>query len=131
MAKKPLPSADEWLREAKAGAAAADCGMFLLHNGVVRRSAKAKARGLDASAADVKGMLFSYDPEKLAGAVAAAEAMEGIRYVRVWLNEGELSVGDDIMYVLVGGDIRPRVIDALQALVGQIKNECVTETELR
>ena len=61
MEKKPSPSADEWLREAKADAAASDCGMFLLHNGVVRRSAKAKARGLDEHAADVTGMQFSYD----------------------------------------------------------------------
>ena len=56
--------------------------------------------------------------------------MEGIRYVRVWLNEGKLDLGDDIMLVLVGGDIRPHVIDALQALVGTIKNECVIEQEL-
>jgi hypothetical protein len=34
------------------------------------------------------------------------------------------------MLVLVGGDIRPRVIDALQFLVGKIKNECVTEQEI-
>ena len=32
--------------------------------------------------------------------------------------------------VLVGGDIRPHVIDALQALVGEIKTRCVTETEI-
>ena len=50
-------------------------------------------------------------------------------YVRVWLNEGELSVGDDIMYILIGGDIRPHTVDALQYLVGRIKTECVTETE--
>lgn len=49
--------------------------------------------------------------------------------MRVWLANGELVVGDDIMYVLIGGDIRPRVVDALQALVGAIKNECVTEIE--
>ena len=55
--------------------------------------------------------------------------MSGIGYVRAWLNEGELSVGDDIMLVLIGGDIRPRVIDALQALVGTLNNECVTEIE--
>mgnify|MGYP002508639031 CR=1 FL=1 len=36
-------------------------------------------------------------------------------------DEGELSPGDDIMYVLVGGDIRPRVIDALQFLVGSVR----------
>ena len=130
MEKKPIPSADAWLREAKAEAAAADCGMFLLHNGVVRRSAKARVRAGDENAPEVRGMYFSYDREKAAAAIRAAEAMEGIRFVRVWLNEGELSVGDDIMYVLIGGDIRPHVVDALQTLVGTLKNECVTEREL-
>ena len=56
-------------------------------------------------------------------------AMDGIFYVRAWLNEGELAVGDDIMFVLVGGDIRPHVIDALQHLVGRLKSECVSEVE--
>lgn len=130
MEKKAIPSADAWLREAKAAAAAADCGMFLLHNGVVRRSAKARVRLGDESAPEVRGMYFAYDEEKAAAAIRAAEAMEGIRFVRVWLNEGELAVGDDIMYVLIGGDIRPHVVDALQALVGTLKNECVTEREL-
>ena len=59
----------------------------------------------------------------------AAKALPGIFFVRVWLNEGELKVGDDIMLVLIGGDIRPHVIDALQSLVGEIKNRCVSETE--
>ena len=126
---KTVPSPDEWLREAKAEACAADCGMFLIHNGVVRRSAKAQAREGQQSA-PVKGMLFSFDEEKVEAAKAAALAMPGIQYVRVWLNEGELAVGDDIMLVLVGGDIRPHVIDALQALVGEIKSKCVTETEV-
>ena len=130
MEEKQIPSADAWLREAKADAAAAECGMFLLHNGVVRRSAKARVRAGDESAPDVRGMRFSWDREKTAAAIRAAEAMDGIAIVRVWMNEGELTVGDDIMYVLVGGDIRPHVIDALQALVGTLKNECVTETEL-
>ncbi len=125
-----IPSADQWLREAKADAAAADCGMFLLHNGVVRRSAKARVRAGDVHAADVRGMHFSYDRAETAKAIAETETMEGIRIVRVWMNEGALSVGDDIMYVLVGGDIRPHVIDALQHLVGRLKNDCVTETEL-
>ena len=130
MEARMIPSADQWLREAKAEAAAADCGMFLLHNGVVRRSAKARVRAGDESAADVCGMRFSYDRKKTADAIAEAERMDGISIVRVWMNEGELSVGDDIMYVLVGGDIRPHVVDALQALVGRLKNECVSEIEL-
>ena len=63
--------------------------------------------------------------------VADTNKQEGIYYIKLWLNEGRLSMGDDIMYVLIGGDIRPRVVDALQYLVGRIKNECVTETELK
>ena len=127
--KNDIPSVDAWLRQAKADATAADCGMFLIHNGVVRRSARARVRLGDDTAPDVVGMYFSYDRDKTAAAIAEAEAMEGISCVRVWMNEGELRVGDDIMYVLVGGDIRPRVIDALQALVGKLKNECVIEKE--
>ena len=75
-------------------------------------------------------MLFSYDAQKVEAVIADTYAMDGIYYVKVWLNQGKLSVGDDLMYVLIGGDIRPRVIDAMQYLVGRIKNECVTETEL-
>lgn len=127
---KNIPSVDMWLKQAKAAAAAADCGMFLVHNGVVRQSAKSKVREGAENTKPVRGMLFSYDAQKVSAAVKEAEALEGISLVRVWLNEGELSVGEDIMYVLIGGDIRPRVIDALQFLVGKIKNECVSETEI-
>lgn len=74
-------------------------------------------------------MLFSYDAAKVQAAIESTLAMLGIGYVRVWLANGELAVGDDIMFVLIGGDIRPRVVDALQALVGTIKNECVSEIE--
>ena len=128
--KKDRPSMDAWLKEAKSHESAPQIGMYLTHNGIVRRSAKAKARGGDAGAADVTGMLFSYDPEKVDAVIADTYKMDGIYYIRVWLNEGELSVGDDIMYVLIGGDIRPHVVDALQYMVGRIKNECVLETEI-
>lgn len=128
--KKEPPSMDLWLREAKADPTAALCGMYLTHNGVVRRTAKARVRLSDGAAPDVTGMEFSYDAEKVEKAVAAARELEGVYYVRVWLNEGTLAVGDDVMYVLIGGDIRPHVVDALQSLVGTIKNECVTETEI-
>ena len=124
------PSLDAWLKEAKGDPSAAGCGMYLFHNGVVRQSAKAAVRFGEENTAPVKGMLFSYDAEKVERAKQTALAMPGIAYVRVWLNTGELKVGDDIMLVLVGGDIRPHVIDALQALVGEIKQHCVTETEV-
>ena len=127
--KKEIPSMDQWLKEAKAHESAPKIGMYLTHNGIVRQSAKARVRyGEDAQ--DVTGMVFSYDQSKVDAVLADAKKLDGIYYIRVWLNEGELKVGDDIMYVLIGGDIRPRVVDALNYIVGRIKNECVTETEL-
>ncbi len=127
--KKAPPSIDQWLKEAKAAPAAAQEGMFLVHNGVVRRTPRSQVRqGVDHGLL-VKGMEFAYNGAKVDAAIAETYKMDGIFHVKVWLNEGTLAVGDDIMYVLIGGDIRPHVIDALQFLVGKIKTECVTEIE--
>lgn len=126
---KPIPSIDQWLKEAKAHESAPKIGMYLTHNGTVRQTAKAKVRFGEENTKDVTGMFFSYDEKKVNAVIADTYKMDGIYYIKVWLNEGELQLGDDIMYVLIGGDIRPRVVDALQYLVGRIKNECVTETE--
>lgn len=128
--KKESPSMDMWLKEAKAHESAEKIGMYLSHNGVVRETARAKVRQGEENTKPVKGMYFSFDKEKLDSVIQSAYILDGIYYVRVWLNEGELQVGDDIMYVLIGGDIRPHVVDALQYIVGRIKNECVDETEI-
>lgn len=128
--KKEIPSIDAWLQEAKAHESAPKIGMYLTHNGIVRQSAKAKVRHGKDDTQPVTGMVFSYDTAKVDAVIRDAYQLDGIYYIRVWLNEGTLQMGDDIMYVLIGGDIRPHVVDALQYLVGRIKNECVTETEL-
>lgn len=128
--KKTPPSIDAWLKEAKAHESAPKVGMYLTHNGTVRQTAKAKVRYGAEDTKPVTGMRFSYDQEKVDAAIADTYKMEGIYYIKVWLNEGTLQIGDDIMYVLIGGDIRPHVVDALQYLVGRIKNECVMETEI-
>ena len=126
---KPEPSMDEWLKEAKASENADKCGMFLAHNGIVRETAKAQVReGKDMPS--VSTVEFSYDEAGVQAAIEEALTWDGVYYVRVWLNEGSLSVGESIMYVLIGADIRPRCIDALQKLVGMIKNDLVVEKEV-
>lgn len=127
---KESPSMDAWLREAKQDIHAEKCGMYLTHNGIVRKSAKAKVRQNEENTRPVIGMEFGYDAEKVDAAIKEAYKMDGIYYIRVWLNEGILKTGDDIMYVLIGGDIRPHVVDCLQSLVGTIKNTCVKEIEI-
>ncbi len=127
---KPEPSMDQWLKEAKQDPAAAQCGMFLAHNGVVRITPKAQVREGIEGLGEVAQVDFSYDAAGLEAAIADAKTWPGVYYVRVWLNEGALNVGDSIMYVLIGADIRPRCIDALQKLVGKIKNDLVVEKEV-
>lgn len=123
------PSLDAWLREARADPEAAGVGMYLTHCGVVRESARAAVRGGQASP-PVRGMRFSWDREKTAAAIADTRCLEGVLYVRAWLNEGTLQVGDDLMRVLVGGDIRPHTVAALEYLVDRLKSRCVSEEEL-
>lgn len=133
---KPYPSIDAWLAEAKEDPRADQVGMYLTHNGIVRSTPKAQVRAeseADRAAGEALGRVvsvdFSYDAEGLDAAVAEALTWPGVYYVRAWLNEGEVPVGESLMYVLIGADIRPHAVDALQRLVGHIKNELVVERE--
>ena len=127
---KKTPSVDAWLREAKMHPDADKAGMYLIHNGTVRSTARSLVREGNLAAAPVTGMELSCDREKMQAAVAEAQTMEGVVYVRAWVNEGRLRVGDDIMLVLIGADTRPHAVEALQALLKRLKNECLTEREL-
>lgn len=124
------PSMDQWLQEAKEHETAEKIGMYLTHNGIVRGTSRAKVREGAEHTRPVTGMMFSYNQEKVEEVIAETYKMEGIFYIKTWLAQGELKVGDDIMYILIGGDIRPHIVDALQYLVGRIKNECVEEIEI-
>ncbi len=124
------PSIDAWLEEAKASENADRCGMFLTHNGVVRITPKKEVREGVEGLGEVTHVEFSYDADGVAQAIEEALTWDGVYYVRVWLNEGKLAVGDSLMYVLIGADIRPNCIDALQKLVGKIKNDLVVEKEI-
>lgn len=134
---KQTPSIDAWLEEAKRDEQAANVGMYLTHNGVVRITPKKQVRATSSEEAAagaqlgaVEAVEFSYDADGLAKAVEDAKTWPGVYYVRVWLNEGRLSVGDSLMYVLIGADIRPNAVDALQRLVGHIKSNLVVEREI-
>lgn len=123
MEQSAIPNLLEWLAEVKRGPRASEIGMILTHNGIVR--------GTSRKGEAVSGMTLSVDRDRLAVALDEARGREGIAEIRGWVNEGELEVGDDIMYVLVAGDIRENVFGALQELVREIKTTVVTEQETR
>ncbi len=134
---KPEPDMNAWIAEAKRSENAKMIGMYLTHNGVVRTTprhtvrteARVPAEALDRDVL-VAAVDFSYDEEGLERAVEEALTWEGVYYVRAWLNEGHVNAGDSLMYVMIGADIRPHAIAALERLVGHIKSDLVQEKEL-
>ena len=124
------PSVDQWLQEAKQSSDAGKIGMYLIHNGTVRATARAEVRHKAGDSRPVRGMLFSYDAAQAETLANTVRKQDGIFCVRVWLNEGRLSVGDDLMQVLIGGDTRIHVLSAMDFLIGKLKEECVHEQEL-
>ncbi len=114
---------DQWIKEIKKEAPADRLGMILSHNGIVRATTK--------EGGEIASMNLSYDKDKLAAAVREYKKKEGIVDIKVWINEGHLKIGDDIMNVCVAGRFRKDVLPVFQELISMIKTEIVREEELK
>ena len=113
---------EQWIKEIKKESPADMLGMILSHNGIVRATAKDGGK--------VHAMNLSYDKAKLADAVREFKKREGIADIKVWINEGHLEIGDDIMNVCVAGRFRTDVLPVFQELIAKIKTEIVKEEEI-
>jgi molybdopterin synthase catalytic subunit len=85
---------DAWIDDVKAQPRSAAIGMILAHQGIVR--------GTSRSGEPVRGMMLRTDRDRLEDVLAEARTWPGVCAVRGWANEGSLSIGDDIIKVLVG-----------------------------
>lgn len=77
-------------------------GMVLVHNGVVRGWARADH-------APVKSMKVSHDRAKMDAICREMEQQPGIFCIHAEAVEGELKPGDDVLFLVVAGDIREHV----------------------
>lgn len=106
----------------KAHPDAAKIGMILCHNGIVR--------GTSRDGRAVSGLRVSVDEEKLASVLETHRRMPGIVDIQVEIVTGRpLAVGDDVMALVVGGDIRENVIAALSQALNAIKSEVTAKTQ--
>ncbi len=96
-------------------------GMILCHNGVVRATSR------DGSA--VSEVTVKVDRRRLEAILGDIKAMPGVVEVLAHINEGTLRVGEDVMYVVVAGDFRENVFNAMIAAVNRIKTEVTSKTE--
>ena len=100
----------------------ASIGMIASHLGIVRSFSR---NGKNVEAVNVK-----YDMAVLDDIIKNIKMMPGIIDVAVEVNEGHLKVGDELMFVAVGGDIRENVFDALIEAVNQIKKQAAKKEEI-
>lgn len=110
-----------WIQEIKQAADPRELGMILIHNGLVRATSK--------EGKPVRKMRLSFSKEKLKALLEAFREREGILEIRVWINQGDLAIGDDIMLLAVAGRFRTDIMPVFQELLSRIKTEIVTEEE--
>ncbi len=96
-------------------------GMILCHVGVVR--------GTSRDGQLVSGLDLAVDRGRLESIVSEQRKRPGIVEILVEINEGSLKVGDEVMFIVVAGDLRDHVIPVLEETLNAIKKEVTHKTE--
>ena len=96
--------------------------MMLVHNGVVR----GWSRNDHSTVASVH---ITPDREKMAAIVHEMEQRPGIFAIVADAEEGLLKPGDDVLFLVVAGDIRENVKATFAELLDRIKAEAVIKQE--
>ncbi len=97
-------------------------GMILVHNGVVRAWSRKDRTG-------VSMVEVSPDLNRIEELRREYEKKPGIFKVLVEARQGSLTPGDDLLFIVVAGDIRENVKPVLAELLDRIKAEAVVKTE--
>ena len=96
-------------------------GKIASHLGIVRATSR--------DGRLVERIQVSYDHTILDLIIQDIKGMQGIIEVLVETREGVLQIGDEILAVVVAGDIRENVFDALITAVNRIKAEASKKKE--
>ena len=97
-------------------------GMILCHNGIVRGTSRDGRR--------VKGLEVSVDHDRLNRIIAEGLRRPGIVAIEVSIAENRyLPVGEDVMVLVVAGDVRENVLSALQSMLEAIKKTATRKIE--
>ena len=95
--------------------------MILCHSGVVRGTSRDGRR--------VSGLTLTVDSEALNAIIAEQRQRRGIVDILVEIHRGSLKVGDDVMFIVVAGDLRDHVIPVLADTLDAIKKRVTQKTE--
>ena len=98
-------------------------GMVLVHNGVVRGWSRRDHK-------TVTGIEVAVDEHKVEALHKEYSQKPGIYKILIECCSGRLNPGDDLLFIVVAGDIRENVKPVLSELLDRIKAEAVTKSEI-
>lgn len=98
-------------------------GMMLVHNGIVRGWSRKDRAG-------VTSIEITPDYEKMEEIRQEIEARDGIFRAVCHANSGTMVPGDDVLFLIVAGDIRENVKSALADFLDRVKAEAVSKKEI-
>lgn len=101
---------------------AENVGMILIHNGVVRGWSRADH-------SEVTAIDISVDYDKAEEIRLKIEQMPGIYKVVMEAHSGQMKPGDDVLFLIVAGDIRENVKSALALFLDRVKTEAISKKE--
>lgn len=99
----------------------AKVGMILCHVGVVRETSR--------DGRPVSGLDLTVDRNALESILSEQRKKPGIVEILVEIQVGSLNVGDEVMFIVVAGDIRDHVIPVLEDTLNAIKKQVTRKTE--
>jgi molybdopterin synthase catalytic subunit len=98
-------------------------GMILVHNGTVRGWSRQDRSSV--TAVEVRA-----DTDRIAALRQEFLQSPGIYDIVIETNSGLLMPGDDLLFIVVAGDIREHVKPVLSELLERIKSEAVSKKEM-
>jgi len=113
---------EQLVKKIKAHPEYAQAGMILCHNGVVRSTSR--------DGRVVTGLSVQVDHDRLQSIINTHKKDPGIIEILVQINaDRNLAVGDDVMFLVVAGDIRENVLATLENTLNAIKTTVTRKTE--
>lgn len=98
-------------------------GMILIHNGVVRNWSRAQK-------GEVSWLEVTADKDKVESLRQEYLKREGIYDIIVETHSGRFKPGDDLLFIVVAGDIRENIKPVLSEMLDRVKAEAISKKEV-
>lgn len=98
-------------------------GMVLIHNGVVRNWSRKDHQ-------EVSALEVTPDLNKIEEIRQEYMKSDGIYEILIEAKSGTFQPGDDLLFIVVAGDVRENIKPVLSDLLDRIKSEAITKKEI-